>query len=630
MPPRSLVVLVLAPIAFSALIAVATAAANCHFSATGVTMTHWTYTVLGNTCAGVKIGQFITPWTITKKMVSNPGGHYLQFKLFTADQYNVLINTGVETCVNADCTTTVTTDWTMNAAYSRYDADDSYVLAVYCNNPWNDCVFDYDFDLASDGLAYDDSRVLLDCSTGAPYYDNVVSSKSADCGTHQQQFIGTGYQCYTFAECAHCGCSDGEICDCDDGDKCNGQETCQSLECVAGTAPNCVLGNSCFDYSCDPDTGCVSTPDDSNSCDDNNMCNGAETCQGGLCINGTALNCTSNNPCIDGSCIPATGCHYANNNANSCEDGNMCNGQESCSNGVCMSGVPLDCNDTNMCTNDTCNAATGCQHTAVVCEDSNACTADSCDPATGCVFAPVSCNDTNACTADSCDAATGCQHTAIACNDTNPCTSDACDPASGCVFSAVTDGTSCADATVCNGAEVCQAGMCASGVSLDCEDANPCTDDACDAMTGCVHVPNDGNSCEDGNVCNGQESCSAGVCISGVPLDCNDTNPCTNDTCDPAAGCMHPADDTNICSDEDACNGEETCQSGVCVAGTPPDCDDGDVCTHDTCDTVAGCQHAPLGLAVCKSSAVRLNASGGAVLAVVCGVALATMLLLAL
>ncbi|HNO76859.1 MAG TPA: hypothetical protein PKN33_02270 [Phycisphaerae bacterium] len=37
------------------------------------------------------------------------------------------------------------------------------------------------------------------------------------------------------------------------------------------------------------------------------------------------------------------------------------------------------------------------------------------------------------------------------------------------------------------------------------------------------------------------------------------------------------------CDDGDACNGAETCGDGVCVAGTPMDCDDGDSCTSDSC-----------------------------------------------
>lgn len=42
------------------------------------------------------------------------------------------------------------------------------------------------------------------------------------------------------------------------------------------------------------------------------------------------------------------------------------------------------------------------------------------------------------------------------------------------------------------------------------------------------------------------------------------------------------------CDDGNACNGIETCDSGKCVAGTPMDCEDGDICTTNYCDFVTG------------------------------------------
>ena len=59
------------------------------------------------------------------------------------------------------------------------------------------------------------------------------------------------------------------------------------------------------------------------------------------------------------------------------------------------------------------------------------------------------------------------------------------------------DGFPCPDATVCNGAETCQAGACTAGTPLDCNDFSKCTTDTCDAVTGCVHTPVPG--CDDGD-----------------------------------------------------------------------------------------------------------------------------------
>jgi hypothetical protein len=49
---------------------------------------------------------------------------------------------------------------------------------------------------------------------------------------------------------------------------------------------------------------------------------------------------------------------------------------------------PVDCNDSNACTVDTCNGST-CEYAPVTCDDSNACTTDTCDAVTGCNFAPI-------------------------------------------------------------------------------------------------------------------------------------------------------------------------------------------------------------------------------------------------
>ena len=126
-------------------------------------------------------------------------------------------------------------------------------------------------------------------------------------------------------------------------------------------------------------------------------------------------------------------------------------------------------------------------------------------------------------------------------------------------------------------------------VDVDCDDANPCTDDVCTAGT-CVNTNDDTNSCDDADVCNGSESCLAGVCQAGTPLTCDDGNLCTDDSCDPALGCQAVNDDTNICSDGDVCNGLESCSAGTCVSGTPLVCNDGNSCTDDSCDSELGCQ----------------------------------------
>ena len=45
-------------------------------------------------------------------------------------------------------------------------------------------------------------------------------------------------------------------------------------------------------------------------------------------------------------------------------------------------------------------------------------------------------------------------------------------------------------------------------------------------------------------------------------------------------------------SDGDACNGDEVCDgTGTCQPGVTLDCDDGDFCTQDSCDSADGCEN---------------------------------------
>ncbi len=99
-----------------------------------------------------------------------------------------------------------------------------------------------------------------------------------------------------------------------------------------------------------------------------------------------------------------------------CNDGNTCNGVETCNTETaqCQPGTPIDCNDANACTADSCNPASGCVNNPQppsFCDDQNACTDDSCAPASGCVHTPTppsACDDNNECTDDSCDPQDGC------------------------------------------------------------------------------------------------------------------------------------------------------------------------------------------------------------------------------
>ena len=104
-----------------------------------------------------------------------------------------------------------------------------------------------------------------------------------------------------------------------------------------------------------------------------------------------------------------------------------------------------------------------------------------------------------------------------------------------------------------------------------------------------------GMPCPDVDPCDGDEICDGqGSCAPGAPPDLDDGNPCTLDACEPALGVTHtPAPAGTPCADADPCDGEEACDgASACALGVPPAIDDGDPCTFDTCDPAAGITHA--------------------------------------
>ncbi|MDD1679691.1 MAG: thrombospondin type 3 repeat-containing protein [Methanomicrobiales archaeon] len=58
------------------------------------------------------------------------------------------------------------------------------------------------------------------------------------------------------------------------------------------------------------------------------------------------------------------------------------------------------------------------------------------------------------------------------------------------------------------------------------------------AVTTTPTGPVDGTPCDDRNFCTTDDTYQNGICVSGTPLVCDDQNPDTIDTCDPAQGCI--------------------------------------------------------------------------------------------
>jgi hypothetical protein len=335
--------------------------------------------------------------------------------------------------------------------------------------------------------------------------------------------------------------------------------------CTGGPLLDCDDGNVCTDDSCVPASGCTYV-DNTDPCNDGNACTTNDTCSGGACAGGPAPDCDDANVCTDDSCDPATGCAYLNNN-DPCSDDDVCTTNDICSGGGCVGGAPLDCDDDNVCTDDWCDPVSGCagnDNQEIHCDDGDACTTDDTCVEGVCVGGP-----------------------ALDCNDGNVCTDDTCDPASGCQY--VNNNDACSDGDACTTNDMCSGGACVGGPDLDCDDGNVCTDDSCVPATGCTYVNNTA-PCNDGDACTTVDTCSAGGCVGGPALECDDGNVCTDDSCDPASGCTY-VNNTAPCSDGDVCTTDDTCSGGACVSGPPLVCNDGNVCTDDSCHPATGCTY---------------------------------------
>jgi hypothetical protein len=304
------------------------------------------------------------------------------------------------------------------------------------------------------------------------------------------------------------------------------------------------------------------------------------------------MGCDDKDACTIDSCGAADGCKHIPL-GKQCDDGNLCT-TDACDpkTGCTHSNHSDPCDDGSACTSaDACTLGK-CLGTPVNCDDKNPCTDQTCKTATGCLVVDNAdpCQDGNACTTgDKCKSAQCVGSGALACDDKNPCTKDFCEPAVGCTATAA-DGGSCNDNNTCTEKDVCKGGSCA-GAPLNCDDGNPCTLDTCDPVKLCTHSPGPSAPCDDGNLCTTNDTCAAGSCQPGQEKICADTNPCTMESCVPSSGkCNNQmVADSTPCDDGTACTHSDQCLSASCT-GTPISCDDQNPCTENTCDKVDGCK----------------------------------------
>ena len=290
---------------------------------------------------------------------------------------------------------------------------------------------------------------------------------------------------------------------------------------------------------------------------------------------------------------------------------------------------------------------------AITCSDGNDCTTDGCDPAKGCQYVAIAgckggvCLNDDACLAAGqvCDATAhvcvGCT-AAKGCSAGTICDAGKCVAASGCASDKdckATNQVCDASAKVCvdclSGAD-CPTGL--ACVAHKCAAQTPCVSSkdcgaVCDKVSGlCVDCLAD-SDCKTAEFCGGDKVCHADVCSASVcspqgffacaangsgyaaPVLCDDGSLCTTDSCDTTSGCKFtPQPDGTTCGgDGSVCGALSKCQSGKCLAIQTAGCDDGNVCTADVCDPAKGCTHTPQAGAKCTANKDGSPCTTGAV-----------------
>ncbi|MCA9536252.1 MAG: hypothetical protein KC593_21350 [Myxococcales bacterium] len=333
--------------------------------------------------------------------------------------------------------------------------------------------------------------------------------------------------------------------------------------------------------------------------------------------------------------------------------GEACDTSDQCSSTVCVDGVCCgsscgggNANDCMACsvaaggtTDGTCTGLSAAAAPTVVCRAAtpgNACdVAETCAvgnmacPAnasapdgTSCGGAPSGvCDAQNQCMAGSCVARYASSGT-VCRSSVGPC--DAAETCTGSSASCPADNLSALNGTPCGGApsglcdaqDLCMANTCVARwvamgtpcrpASGECDVAETCTGSSASCPPDDVNAKN-GVGCggDPSGPCDAQDTCMAGSCVSryapATTLCRASTNSCDVEELCTGSSTQCPSDVNSCCMSDADCNDGNVCTvdtcnltRGYCEAGPPmagccssaSDCNDGNSCTADSCDTV--------------------------------------------
>ena len=156
----------------------------------------------------------------------------------------------------------------------------------------------------------------------------------------------------------------------------------------------------------------------------------------------------------------------------------------------------------------------------------------------------------------------------------------------------------------CAGDPECAAGVCV--VQSDCGAAYVFSTGRTDLVTHKVTVVGpcpciDESDCTDDNVCNGIETCADGECLPGTPPNCDDLNACTTDSCSPSLGCQNVA-----VADGTPCEAGGECVGGFCTVPSPESEDDSDESSSIGIAAIGDLGGTPIGGGANRSAAAAI------------------------
>lgn len=164
----------------------------------------------------------------------------------------------------------------------------------------------------------------------------------------------------------------------------------------------------------------------------------------------------------------------------------------------------------------------------------------------------------------------------------------------------------------------------ACAVEADCldlfDDLSPCEEAFCDVDRCKRRARQDDAVCGPGTCSEDSPStwrpprtCLQGLCLLAQAVGCDDGEVCTADTCDVSAGCAH-SPVAGPCDDGSKCTTKDVCLAGACTGGAKlceceidKDCislDDGNICNGTLiCNQVSNaCQVDPSSVIACDGS----------------------------